>query len=170
MNIANYIWAYNAIIGTNEMVKEYTEEEREKYLKSNLTLYGNSRAMYSVRFNNAQLDVDVEDALSQIIEYMYYLTFKTRDDLYDNAPTVAQRFNETKSMSVLAVGFLLLERRNAPELTFRSLTISRSRIFADFKLHRKCVDWALPTLSPSSLQSLCIMLSMQIVITCSPTQ
>lgn len=102
------------------MVKEYTEEEREKYLKSNLTLYGNSRAMYSVRFNNAQLDVDVEDALSQIIQYMYYLCFKTRDDLYANVPVVAQRFIETKSMSVLAVGFLSKRRGASPNLPLGS--------------------------------------------------
>ena len=103
MNIANYIWGYNAVIGTNSVVNKYSDEEREKYLKSNLTLYGSDRAIYNVRFNNEPLEVDVENVVSQIIQYLYYLSFKTSDDLYSDVPRISQQFKETGSTSVIAV-------------------------------------------------------------------
>lgn len=108
MNIANYIWAYNAVIGTNCIAEKYSDEEKEKYLKSNLSLYGSDRAIYNVRFNNEPLEVDVEDVVSQIIQYLYYLCFKTSEDLYSDVPRIAKQFNETGSTSVIAVCNLII--------------------------------------------------------------
>ena len=59
--------------------------------------------MYNVRFNNEPLEVDVENAVSQIIQYLYYLSFKTSDDLYSDVPRISQQFKETGSTSVIAV-------------------------------------------------------------------
>ena len=103
MNISNYIWGYNAVIGTNSFVEKYSDEEKRKYLKSNLTLYESKRAMYNVRFNNEPLEVDVENTVSQILQYLYYLSFKTSEDLYSDVPRISKQFTETNSTSVIAV-------------------------------------------------------------------
>ena len=103
MNISNYIWGYNAVIGTNSYVEKYSDEEKRKYLKSNLTLYESKRAMYNVRFNNEPLEVDVENTVSQILQYLYYLSFKTSEDLYSDVPRISKQFTETYSTSVIAV-------------------------------------------------------------------
>ena len=59
--------------------------------------------MYNVRFNNEPLEVDVENVVSQIIQYLYYLSFKTSDDLYSDVPRISHQFQETGSTSVIAV-------------------------------------------------------------------
>ena len=59
--------------------------------------------MYNVRFNNEPLEVDVENAVSQIIQYLYYLSFKTSDDLYSDVSRISHQFQETGSTSVIAV-------------------------------------------------------------------
>lgn len=59
--------------------------------------------MYNVRFNNEPLEVDVENVVSQIIQYLYYLSFKTSDDLYSAVSRISHQFQETGSTSVIAV-------------------------------------------------------------------
>ena len=91
------------IIGTNCLVSDLAKDIEEGHLKSNLHLEGKDRAIYSVTFDEQPLEMDVEKAVSRIIEYQLYLAFKGLDEGYNMLTEVAKRFVDTHSSGVLTV-------------------------------------------------------------------
>jgi len=89
------------------LVSDLQKDIEEDRLKSNLRFDGKDRAIYRVTFDKNPLDVDVETAVSRIIEYQLYLAFKTQDEGYSEISKIAAKYVSTKSKALFTVCFVL---------------------------------------------------------------
>ena len=92
----------------NDRLQSHLQEDISAgRLKSNLRLEGKDRAIYNVKFDGRPLDIDVETVYSRIIEYQFYLAFKTQDEGYSQISEIAQRYSATKSKALFPVCIIM---------------------------------------------------------------
>ena len=75
------------------MIKDVEEEKKLEQLKSNINVE-NDFVSYRVRYDNKDLDITNEHALSIILEYVYYLSKKTTDDGFNSLPELSRKCNK----------------------------------------------------------------------------
>ena len=75
------------------MIKNVDEEIKQEQLKSNIKVE-DDLISYKVRYDNKDLDITPEHALSIILEYVYYLSKKTTDDGFNSLPELSRKCNK----------------------------------------------------------------------------
>ena len=75
------------------MIKNVDEEIKQEQLKSNIKVE-DDLISYKVRYDNKDLDITPEHALSIILEYVYYLSKKTTDDGFNNLQELSRKCNK----------------------------------------------------------------------------
>lgn len=74
------------------MIKNVNEEIKQEQLKSNIKVE-DDLISYKVRYDNKDLDITPEHALSIILEYVYYLSKKTVNDGFDGLKELSKKCN-----------------------------------------------------------------------------
>lgn len=74
------------------MIKNVDEEIKQEQLKSNIKVE-DDLISYKVRYDNKDLDITPEHALSIILEYVYYLSKKTVNDGFDGLKDLSKKCN-----------------------------------------------------------------------------
>lgn len=74
------------------MIKNVDEEIKQEQLKSNIKVE-DDLISYKVRYDNKDLDITPEHALSIILEYVYYLSKKTVNDGFDGLKELSKKCN-----------------------------------------------------------------------------
>ena len=74
------------------MIKNVNEEIKQEQLKSNIKVE-DDLISYKVRYDNKDLDITPEHALSIILEYVYYLSKKTVNDGFDGLKDLSKKCN-----------------------------------------------------------------------------
>ena len=74
------------------MIKNVDEEIKLEQLKSNIKVE-DDLISYKVRYDNKDLDITPEHALSIILEYVYYLSKKTVNDGFDGLKDLSKKCN-----------------------------------------------------------------------------
>ena len=74
------------------MIKNVVEEIKQEQLKSNIKVE-DDLISYKVRYDNKDLDITPEHALSIILEYVYYLSKKTVNDGFDGLKELSKKCN-----------------------------------------------------------------------------
>ena len=80
------------VIGSSSLIKDVEEEKKLEQLKSNINVE-NDFVSYRVRYDNNDLDITPEHALSIILEYVYYLSKKTVNDGFDGLKDLSKKCN-----------------------------------------------------------------------------
>ena len=75
------------------MIKNVDEEIKQEQLKSNIKVE-DDLISYKVRYDNKDLDITPEHALSIILEYVYYLSKKTNDDGFNSLQELSRKCNK----------------------------------------------------------------------------
>ena len=75
------------------MIKNVNEEIKQEQLKSNIKVE-DDLISYKVRYDNKDLDITPEHALSIILEYVYYLSKKTSDDGFNSLQELSRKCNK----------------------------------------------------------------------------
>ena len=75
------------------MIKNVDEEIKQEQLKSNIQVE-DDLISYKVRYDNKDLDITPEHALSIILEYVYYLSKKTNDDGFNSLQELSRKCNK----------------------------------------------------------------------------
>ena len=75
------------------MIKNVDEEIKQEQLKSNIKVE-DDLISYKVRYDNKDLDITPEHALSIILEYVYYLSKKTTDDGFNSLQELSRKCNK----------------------------------------------------------------------------
>ena len=88
----NYIWGIKRVIGSSSLIKDVEEEKKLEQLKSNINVEDDF-VSYRVRYDNKDLDITPEHALSIILEYVYYLSKKTVNDGFDGLKDLSKKCN-----------------------------------------------------------------------------
>ena len=88
----NYIWGIKRVIGSSSLIKDVEEEKKLEQLKSNINVE-KYFVSYRVRYDNKDLDITPEHALSIILEYVYYLSKKTVNDGFDGLKDLSKKCN-----------------------------------------------------------------------------
>lgn len=78
MNIANYIWGYKPVIGSNDYYSA-TTSEKVVHDKKN-------RAYFPITYDDTKYDVDAETALNIILQYLFYTCLRDDAVSYDSFP------------------------------------------------------------------------------------
>ena len=78
MNLANTIWGYKTLVGSNTL---YSKDMCEK-----VNVDDKSRAVYSVKYNGKDTSLDVEVVVSLVLQYCYYRCLHTESVVYDTFP------------------------------------------------------------------------------------
>ena len=92
-NLDNYIWGIKKVIGSSMLIENVEEEKKLEQLKSNINVEKDF-VSYRVRYDNKDLDITPEHALSIILEYVYYLSKKTNDDGFNNLQELSRKCNK----------------------------------------------------------------------------
>ena len=95
MNLANYIWGYKPIIGSND---HYPDTTLEKVILSDT-----KRACFPVTYNEVKYKIDGETALSIILQYVYYRGFQADSISYDEFPMKMDQVRKSEGPVVISV-------------------------------------------------------------------
>lgn len=95
MNIANYIWGYKPVIGSNDAYNKTTSEK--------VTAEGKEHATFSVTYNGKKETVDAETALSLILQYVFYRCLDDETIPYDQYPLKLDIVRQHKQFAVIAL-------------------------------------------------------------------
>ena len=74
------------------LIENVEEEKKLEQLKSNINVEKDF-VSYRVRYDNKDLDITPEHALSIILEYVYYLSKKTVNDGFDGLKDLSKKCN-----------------------------------------------------------------------------
>lgn len=97
MNLANYIWGYKPVIGSNDYYNAVTSEK--------VLLDDKNRAYFQVTYDKQPYNVDSETALSIILQYLYYTCLKNETVNYSTFPqALPSLLNEPHNMVIAVSG------------------------------------------------------------------
>lgn len=95
MNIANYIWGYKPVIGSNDAYNKATSEK--------VTVEGKEHATFSVTYNDKKETLDAETALSLVLQYVFYRCLDDNSISYDQYPLKLDVVRQQKQFTVIAI-------------------------------------------------------------------
>lgn len=102
MNIANNIWGYKTVVGSNTL---YSKDICEKVNVDN-----KEHALYTVKYNGKETSLDVEVVVSLVLQYCYYRCLHTESVAYDTFPMeLPQLVKQPHSIAISVLVYFLYD-------------------------------------------------------------